>query len=516
MFRVLERNFVATRHPFRKRVSGCIHSTSFCHRNHFFVFRNEHAQSTNLGPKLMFGWISCTFVAARHPFRKRVSGAYKLSFCHRNNFFVFRNVHAQSTTLGPKLMFGIVSHNFVAARHPFRKQVSGCIQSTSFCHRNHFFVFRNEHAQSTNLGPKLMFGIVSHNFLAARHPFQKRVSGCIQSMSFYHRNHFFILRNKHAQSTTLGPKLMFGIVSHNFLAARHPFRKRVLGCIQSTSFCHRNHFFVFRNEHAQSTTIGPKLMFGVLSCNFVTARHSFRKRVSAAYKLSFCQRNHFFVFRNEHAQSTTLGPKLMFGIVSHNFVAARHPFRKRVPGCIQSTSFCHRNHFFVFRNEHAQSTTLGLKLMFGVLSCNFVAARQPFRKRVSGCIQSTSFLPPEPFLRFSQQTCPIHYFRSKTHVWGGFAQFLCRTSPIPKTGIRVHTKHEFLPPEPFLCFSQRTCPIHYFRSKTHVWGGFAQFCCRMSLLPKTGIGVHTKHEFLPPQPFLHFSQQTCPIHYFRS
>jgi hypothetical protein len=102
----------------------------------------------------------------------------------------------------------------------------------------------------------------------------------------------------------------------------------------------------------------------------------------------------------------------------------------------KSTSFCHRNHFVVFRNEHAQSTTLGPKLMFG------------------GC----------------------------------FAQFCCRTSPIPKTGVGVHTKHEFLPPEPFLRFSQRTCPIHYFRSKTHVWGGFTQFRCRTSPIPKTGVG----------------------------
>ena len=70
--------------------------------------------------------------------------------------------------------------------------------------------------------------------------------------------------------------------------------------------------------------------------------------------------------------------------------------------------------------------------MFGVVSRNFVAARHPFRKRVSGCIKHV-FLPPEPFLRFSQRTCPIHYFRSKTHVWGGFAQFRCRTSPILKT-----------------------------------------------------------------------------------
>jgi hypothetical protein len=176
--------------------------------------------------------------------------------------------------------------------------------------------------------------------------------------------------------------------------------------------------------------------------------------------------------------------------------------------------------------------------------------------------------PPEPFLRFSQRTCPIHYFRSKTHVWGGFAQFRCRTSPIPITGVGVHIKHEFLPPEPILRFSQRTCPIHYFRSKTHVWGGFAQFRCRTSPIPKTGVGVHTstsfchrnhffvfrnehaesttlgpklkfgvvsrnfvvvrqpipktgvrvhtKHEFLQPEPILRFSQRTCPIHYFRS
>jgi hypothetical protein len=118
-------------------------------------------------------------------------------------------------------MFGLVLRNFVAARHPFRKRVSGCIQSLSFRHRNHFFVFRNEHAQSTTLGPKLMFGVVSRNFVVARHPFRKRVSGCIQSMSFRHRNHFFVFRNEHAQSTTLGPKLVFGVVSRNFVAARY-------------------------------------------------------------------------------------------------------------------------------------------------------------------------------------------------------------------------------------------------------------------------------------------------------
>jgi hypothetical protein len=73
--------------------------------------------------------------------------------------------------------------------------------------------------------------------------------------------------------------------------------------------------------------------------------------------------------------------------------------------------------------------------------------------------------------------------------------FVAIRHPIPKTGVGVHTKNEFLPPEPFLCFSQRTCPIHYFRSKTHVWGGFAQFRCRTSPIPKTGVGVHTNTSF---------------------
>jgi hypothetical protein len=121
-------------------------------------------------------------------------------------------------------------------------------------------------------------------FRCCASPIPKTGVGCIQSTSFCHRNHFFVFRNERAQSTTLGPKLMFGVVSCNFVAARHPFRKRLSGCIQSTSFCHRNYFFVFRNEHVQSTTLGPKLKFGVVSRNFVVARHPFRKRVSGAYK----------------------------------------------------------------------------------------------------------------------------------------------------------------------------------------------------------------------------------------
>jgi hypothetical protein len=116
------------------------------------------------------------------------------------------------------------------------------------------------------------------------------------------------------------------------------------------------------------------------------------------------------------------------------------------------------------------------------------------------------FLPLEPFFRFSQRTCPIHYFRSKTHVCGGFAQLRRRTSHILKTVVGAHTKHEFLPPEPFLRFSQ-TCPIHYFRSKTHVWGGFAQYRCRMSPIPKTGVGCIQSTSFCHRDHFFVFRNE---------
>jgi hypothetical protein len=163
---------------------------------------------------------------------------------------------------------------------------------------------------------------------------------------------------------------MFGEVSRNFVAARHPFRTRVSVVHKSTSFCHRNHFFVFRNEQAQSTTLGPKLIFGVVSRNFVATRlGAFKARVFATGTISS-------FFATNMPNPLLWVQNSCLGVVSHNFVVVRHPFRKRVSGCIQSTSFCHRNNFAVFRKE----------------------------------------------------TCPLNYFSSKTHVLVGFAQFCCRTS----------------------------------------------------------------------------------------
>ena len=83
----------------------------------------------------------------------------------------------------------------------------------------------------------------------------------------------------------------------------------------------------------------------------------------------------FLVFFSKHAQSTTLDLKLKFWMVSCHFVAAPDLLQKLVSRCIQSTSLCLGNHFLFGRNEHAQSTTLGLKLMFSILldtQCTFI------------------------------------------------------------------------------------------------------------------------------------------------
>ena len=63
---------------------------------------------------------------------------------------------------------------------------------------------------------------------------------------------------------------------------------------------------------------------------------------------------------------------------------------------------------------------------------------------------------------------------------------------LAKTGIEVHLMHEFMPAGPFLEFQQRTCPIHFFRSKTHVLGGFVQFHCRTRQITKTGYWLHIR------------------------
>ena len=122
---------------------------------------------------------------------------------------------------------------------------------------------------------------------------------------------------------------------------------------------------------------------------------------------------------------------------------------------------------------------------------------------------------PKLRLVFSQRTCPIHFLRPKTNFLGGFARFRYREVPVVRSGFGVQTMHHFVLPKLRLVFSQRTWPIHSLRPKTKFLRGFARFRCREVPVVRSGFGVHTMHHFVLPKLRLVFSQQTCPIHFFR-
>ena len=98
---------------------------------------------------------------------------------------------------------------------------------------------------------------------------------------------------------------------------------------------------------------------------------------------------------------------------------------------------------------------------------------------------------------------------------GGFARFQYREVPVVRSGFGVHIMHRFMLPKLRIVFSQRTCPIHFFRPKTKFLGGFARFRCREVPVVRSGFGAHTMHHFMLPKLRLDFSLQTHPIHFFR-
>jgi len=192
----------------------------------------------------------------------------------------------------------------------------------------------------------------------------------------------------------------------------------------------------------------------------------------------------------ERFQCTPLGPKLIFWVFAHNFGALKRP---------------------VGFAPH----TLCLKLVFQVVSRHFVAAPDPLWKSVSGALNARVYAS-KTISCFVAMNMPNPLFQSKTHVLGGSMPFRSRTWHVAKTGIESHLMHEFMPLEPFLVFLQQTCPFHFFQSKTQVLVGFTPFCCRTWPVVKISIGVHLKHEFVPRKPFLVWSQRTCSIHIVRS
>src|SRR6185436_19373447 len=197
------------------------------------------------------------------------------------------------------------------------------------------------------------------------------------------------------------------------------------------------------------------------------------------------------VFRNEHAKSTSLGPKQCFWVVSRDSIAWRYKLLYRVLGCIQCTALCFRSCVVFFRNEHAQSTSLGPKQCFWVVSRDSVDGRYKLLYRDLGCI------------------------KCKTMFLDGFARFRYREVPVVRSGFGVHTMHRFMLPKLRLVFSQRTCPIHFFRPKTKFLGGFSRFRCRVVQVVRSGFGVHKMHHFVLSKLRLVFLLRSCPIHFFR-
>jgi hypothetical protein len=132
---------------------------------------------------------------------------------------------------------------------------------------------------------------------------------------------------------------MFGVVPRNFVAACHPFRKRVSGFIKARVFATEtiSSFFTTNNPnpllYVQNSCLG---WFLAISLSHVThsengCRGAYQARVFATGTISS-----FFA---TNMPNPLLRSKLLFGLVFRNFVVARHTFRKRVSGCIQSTSF---------------------------------------------------------------------------------------------------------------------------------------------------------------------------------
>ena len=176
-------------------------------------------------------------------------------------------------------MFCVFSHHLVTASAPLQNRVLGCRFGMSLGRQNYCRVFQPKRIQSTNLGPKLTFWVVSHHLVAASAPLPNRVQGCRFGTSLVRPNYCRDLRPKRNQSTSLGPKLMFWVVSHHLVAASAPMRNRDLGWRFSTSLRRQNYWRVFLPKCIQSKTLGSKLTIWVVSHHLVAASAALPNRV---------------------------------------------------------------------------------------------------------------------------------------------------------------------------------------------------------------------------------------------
>ena len=246
---------------------------------------------------------------------------------------------------------------------------------------------------------------------------------------------------------------------------------------------------------------------------FGCRKHTFAKFIlGCRIGTSLGRRNYCRLFQPKRIQSTNLGPKLTFWVVSHHLVATSAPLRNRVQGCRFGTSLGQRNFFQDFLPKRIQSTTLDPKHMFWVVLHHLVAASAAFPNRVLVCFFGTSLGWPDYCRVFLAKMHPIHYFRSKTHILGGFTPFFCCMCTVAKSVPKMLFWHEFRPTKLFLSFSAKMHPIHHVRSKTHVLCGFGPFGCHKWTFAKWGPSMPFWHEFGPTKLLTSFLAKTHPIH----
>src|ERR1041384_3408267 len=175
-----------------------------------------------------------------------------------------------------------------------------------------------------------MFEVVWMYFVAALNAVRKRVPQVQLTHKFVPLNFFLNFSKEHFQTTTLGLKTLFEVVWMYFVAALNAVRKRVPQVQLTHKFVPQNFFMNFSMKHFQTTTLGPKTVFGVFWMNFVAALNAVRKRVpQVQLRHNFVSQNFFLNFSKEHFQTTTLGPKIVFEVVWMYFIAALNAVTKR-------------------------------------------------------------------------------------------------------------------------------------------------------------------------------------------
>jgi hypothetical protein len=166
-------------------------------------------------------------------------------------------------------------------------------------------------------------------------------------------------------------------------------------------------FVVCRNKHAQSTISGLKLMFWVVPRTRPVAETSIGVHLIECFRIVGLQTNYLkdfnALFRSKthilgiftpfRCSTMSVGFRTTYFMSKIHISGCFRPFRCRTwpivkisIGCIKCTSLCLWNHFLFCHNKHAQSTISGLKLMFWVVPCHSVAALDMLQKLVSRCI----------------------------------------------------------------------------------------------------------------------------------